>query len=74
NPQPSLNQNFMQPPMTSLEEINDPTKAMNAALIIFAKAFQLTTPTSNNKRTSSNPHNRQIPQPGMNMNQDRSTD
>nr|GEW01408.1 hypothetical protein [Tanacetum cinerariifolium] len=26
NPQPSLNQNFMQPPMTSLEDINDPTE------------------------------------------------
>nr|GEV38154.1 ribonuclease H-like domain-containing protein [Tanacetum cinerariifolium] len=41
NPQSSLNQNFMQPPMTSLEDINDPTVAMNAALILFAKAFQL---------------------------------
>nr|GEV79525.1 retrovirus-related Pol polyprotein from transposon TNT 1-94 [Tanacetum cinerariifolium] len=41
NPQPSLSQNFMQPPMTSLEDINDPTEAMNAALILFAKAFQL---------------------------------
>nr|GEX22731.1 hypothetical protein [Tanacetum cinerariifolium] len=39
NPQPPLNQNFMQPPMTSLEDINDPTEAMNAALILFAKAF-----------------------------------
>nr|GEV29691.1 retrovirus-related Pol polyprotein from transposon TNT 1-94 [Tanacetum cinerariifolium] len=45
NPQPSLNQNFMQPPMTSLEDINDPTEAMNAELILFAKAFQLTAPT-----------------------------
>nr|GEZ39837.1 hypothetical protein [Tanacetum cinerariifolium] len=26
NPQPSLNQNFMQPPMSSLEDINDPTE------------------------------------------------
>nr|GEU43410.1 hypothetical protein [Tanacetum cinerariifolium] len=42
SPQPSLNQNFMQPPMTSLEDINDPTEAMNATLILFAKAFQLT--------------------------------
>ncbi|GJT05031.1 putative reverse transcriptase domain-containing protein [Tanacetum coccineum] len=25
NPQPSFNQNFMQPPMTSLKDINDPT-------------------------------------------------
>nr|GEX76399.1 hypothetical protein [Tanacetum cinerariifolium] len=59
NPQPSLNQNFMQPPMTSLEDINDPTKTINATLILFAKAFQLTTPTNNNQRTSSNPHNLQ---------------
>nr|GEV29852.1 hypothetical protein [Tanacetum cinerariifolium] len=57
NPQPSLNQNFMQPPMTSLEDINDHPKAMNAALILFAKAFQLTGPTNNNQRTSSNPCN-----------------
>nr|GEU65569.1 hypothetical protein [Tanacetum cinerariifolium] len=63
NPQPSLNQNFMQLPMTSLEDINDPIEAMNAALILFAKAFQLTTLTNNNQRTSSNPHNRQIAQP-----------
>nr|GFA81003.1 hypothetical protein [Tanacetum cinerariifolium] len=63
NPQPSLNQNFMQPPMTSFEDINDPIKARNAALILFAKAFQLTAPTNNNQRTSSNPHNRQIAQP-----------
>nr|GEW60860.1 retrovirus-related Pol polyprotein from transposon TNT 1-94 [Tanacetum cinerariifolium] len=73
NPQPSLNQNFMQPPMTFLEDINDPTKVMNAALILFAKAFQLTAPTNNNQRTSSNPPNRQIAQPVMNMNQDRKT-
>nr|GEX08684.1 hypothetical protein [Tanacetum cinerariifolium] len=73
NPQPSLNQNFMQPPMTSLEDINDPTEAMNAALILFAKAFQLTAPTNNNQRTSSNPHNRQIAQPVMNISQDRQT-
>nr|GEZ93344.1 hypothetical protein [Tanacetum cinerariifolium] len=71
NPQPSLNQNFMQPPMTSLEDINDPTEAMNAALILFAKAFQLTIPTNNNQRTSSNPRNHQIAQPVMNMGQDR---
>nr|GEW59924.1 hypothetical protein [Tanacetum cinerariifolium] len=71
NPQPSLNQNFMQPPMTSLEDINDPTEAMNAALILFAKAFQLSAPTNNNQRTSSNPRNRRIAQPVMNMGQDR---
>nr|GEW75629.1 hypothetical protein [Tanacetum cinerariifolium] len=46
---------------------------MNAALILFAKAFQLTAPTNNNQRTSSNPCNRQIAQPVMNMSQDRKT-
>nr|GFB39009.1 hypothetical protein [Tanacetum cinerariifolium] len=65
NPQPSLNQNFMQPPMTSFEDINDPTEAVNATLILFAKAFQLTAPTNNNQRTSSNPRNCQIAQPGL---------
>nr|GFA31966.1 hypothetical protein [Tanacetum cinerariifolium] len=73
NPQPSLNQNFMQPQMNSIEDINDPTEAMNAAFILFAKAFQVTTPTNNNQMTSSNPHNRQITQPVMNMSQDRQT-
>nr|GEY82415.1 hypothetical protein [Tanacetum cinerariifolium] len=57
--------------MTSLEDINDPTKAMNAILILFAKAFQLTAPTNNNQRTSSNPRNHHISQPVMNMSQDR---
>nr|GEU44791.1 hypothetical protein [Tanacetum cinerariifolium] len=57
--------------MTSLEDINDPTEAMNAALTLFAKAFQLSALTNNNQRTSSNPHNRQIAQPVMNMGQDR---
>nr|GEW58405.1 hypothetical protein [Tanacetum cinerariifolium] len=59
--------------MTSVEYINDPTKAMSAALILFGKAFQLTTPTNNNQRTSSNPRNRQIAQPVMNKSQDRQT-
>nr|GFC58370.1 hypothetical protein [Tanacetum cinerariifolium] len=67
SPQPSLNQKFMQPPMTSLEDINDPTEATNAALILFAKAFQLSAPTNNNQRTSSNPRNRQHAQPVMDM-------
>nr|GEW26035.1 hypothetical protein [Tanacetum cinerariifolium] len=40
NPQPPLNQNFMQPLMTSLEDINDPTKAMNAAIILFDRQIQ----------------------------------
>nr|GEW33408.1 hypothetical protein [Tanacetum cinerariifolium] len=64
-------ENFMQPPLTSREDINDPTEAMNATLILFAKAFQQSVPTNNNERTSSNPRNRQIAQPVMNMGQDR---
>nr|GEX40548.1 retrovirus-related Pol polyprotein from transposon TNT 1-94 [Tanacetum cinerariifolium] len=60
----------MQPPMTSFEDINDPTEAMNTTLILFAKSFQL---TNNNQRTSSNPHNSQIAQSVMNVSQDRQT-
>ncbi|GJW60114.1 retrovirus-related pol polyprotein from transposon TNT 1-94 [Tanacetum coccineum] len=46
---------------------------MNMALVLMAKAFKLnySTPTNNNQRISSNPRNRQIAQPGMNMGQDR---
>ncbi|GJS03497.1 hypothetical protein Tco_0320005 [Tanacetum coccineum] len=46
---------------------------MNMALVLTAKAFKLNypTPTNNNQRISSNPRNRQIAQPGMNMGQDR---
>nr|GEX21897.1 putative ribonuclease H-like domain-containing protein [Tanacetum cinerariifolium] len=66
NPQPPLNQNFMKPPMTSLEDINNLTEATNAALILFAKAFQLSTPTNNNQRTSSNPRNLAQNQQGFN--------
>nr|GEW41405.1 hypothetical protein [Tanacetum cinerariifolium] len=53
--------------------ITDPTTAMNMALALMAKAFKLnySTPTNNNQMISSNPHNRQIAQPGMNMGQDR---
>nr|GEW77432.1 hypothetical protein [Tanacetum cinerariifolium] len=61
----------MQPLMTSLEDINEPTEAINATLILFSKAFQLSAPTNNNQRTSSNPHNRQIAQPLMNMAQNQ---
>nr|GEY12420.1 hypothetical protein [Tanacetum cinerariifolium] len=45
---------------------------MNMALALMAKAFKLnySTPTNNNQRISSNPRNRQIAQPGMNMGQD----
>nr|GFA95501.1 ribonuclease H-like domain-containing protein [Tanacetum cinerariifolium] len=43
------------------------------ALALMAKAFKLnySTPTNNNQRISSNPRNRKIVQPGMNMGQDR---
>nr|GEW57000.1 hypothetical protein [Tanacetum cinerariifolium] len=66
NPQPALNQNFMQPPMTSLEDINDSTEAMNGALILFAKAFQLSATSNNNQRTTSNPRNLAQNQQGYN--------
>nr|GEV86400.1 hypothetical protein [Tanacetum cinerariifolium] len=58
---------------TNPEDITDPTTAMNMALALMAKAFKLnySTPTNNNQRISSNPRNRQIAQPGMNMGQDR---
>nr|GEW56725.1 hypothetical protein [Tanacetum cinerariifolium] len=71
--QPSYNQNYMQQPMPNPEDITDPTTAMNMALALMAKAFKLnySTPTNNNQRISSNPRNRQIAQPGMNMGQDR---
>nr|GFC71868.1 hypothetical protein [Tanacetum cinerariifolium] len=59
--------------MQNPEDITDPTTAMNMALALMAKAFKLnySTPTNNNQRISSNPRNRQIAQPGMNMGQDR---
>nr|GEX34935.1 hypothetical protein [Tanacetum cinerariifolium] len=71
--QPSFNQNYMQQPMPNLEDITDPTTTMNMLLALMAKAFKLnySTPTNNNQRISSNPHNRQIAQPdsttAMNM-------
>ncbi|GKD19865.1 hypothetical protein Tco_1209023 [Tanacetum coccineum] len=63
----------MQQPMPNPEDITDPTTVMNMALVLMAKAFKLnySTPTNNNQRISSNPRNRQIAQPGMNMDQDR---
>nr|GFC37867.1 Gag-Pol polyprotein [Tanacetum cinerariifolium] len=59
--------------MPNPEDIIDSTTAMNMALSLMAKAFKLnySTPTNNNQRISSNPRNRQIAQPGMNMGQDR---
>nr|GEZ75880.1 hypothetical protein [Tanacetum cinerariifolium] len=71
--QPSFNLNYMQQPMPNPEDITDPTTAINMALALMAKVFKLnySTPTNNNQRISSNPRNRQIVQPGMNMGQDR---
>nr|GEW29384.1 hypothetical protein [Tanacetum cinerariifolium] len=71
--QPSFNQNYMQQSMPNPEDITDLTTAINMELALMAKAFKLnySTPTNNNQRISSNPHNRQIAQPGMNMDQDR---
>nr|GEU61412.1 hypothetical protein [Tanacetum cinerariifolium] len=68
-----FNQNYMQQPMPNPEDITDPTNTMNMALSLMAKAFKLnySTPTNNNQRISSNPKNKQIAQPGMNMGQDR---
>ncbi|GJU70389.1 hypothetical protein Tco_1256648 [Tanacetum coccineum] len=73
NPQPSFNTNYMQQPMPNPGDLTDPTTAMNMALVLMAKAFKLnySTPTNNNQRISSNPRNRQIAQPGMNLGQDR---
>ncbi|GJR94503.1 retrovirus-related pol polyprotein from transposon TNT 1-94 [Tanacetum coccineum] len=66
HPQPSFNQNYMQQPMPNLEDITDPTDAMDTTLALMAKTFKLnySTPTNNNQRISSNPRNRQIAQPG----------
>nr|GEW13392.1 hypothetical protein [Tanacetum cinerariifolium] len=63
----------MQQPISNPKNITDPTTAMNMALALMAKAFKLnySTLTKNNQRISSNPRNRQISQPGMNMGQDR---
>nr|GEU85162.1 hypothetical protein [Tanacetum cinerariifolium] len=71
--QPSFNQNYMQQPMPNPKDIKDPTTAMNMVLALMAKALKLnySTPTNNNQRISSNPHNRHIAQPGINMGQDR---
>ncbi|GJX62043.1 hypothetical protein Tco_0294943 [Tanacetum coccineum] len=71
-PQPSFNMNYMQQPMLNPEDITDPTTAMNMELVLVAKAFKLnySKPTKNNQRISSNPRNRQIAQPGMNLGQD----
>nr|GEZ67656.1 hypothetical protein [Tanacetum cinerariifolium] len=66
-------ENYIQQPMPNPEDITDPTTVMNMALALMAKAFKMnySSPTNNNQRISSNPRNRQIAQPGMNMGQDR---
>nr|GEY63444.1 hypothetical protein [Tanacetum cinerariifolium] len=66
-------ENYMQQPMPNPEDITYPTTVMNIALALMVKAFKLnySTPTNNNHMISSNLHNRQIAQPGMNMGQDR---
>nr|GEY87005.1 hypothetical protein [Tanacetum cinerariifolium] len=71
--QPSFNQNYMQQTMPNPKDITDPITAMIMTLALMAKAFKLnySTPTNNNQKISSNPCNRQIAQPGMNMGQDR---
>ncbi|GKC38734.1 retrovirus-related pol polyprotein from transposon TNT 1-94 [Tanacetum coccineum] len=49
------------------KRLSYPTTAMNMTLVLMAKPFKLnySTPTNNNQRISSNPHNRQIAQPGF---------
>ncbi|GJU35244.1 hypothetical protein Tco_1183598 [Tanacetum coccineum] len=63
----------MQQPMQYPEDISNPTTTLDMALVFMSKAFTLNdiTPTNNNQRSSSNPSNMQIAQPGMNMEQDR---
>nr|GEV08699.1 hypothetical protein [Tanacetum cinerariifolium] len=68
-PQPSFNTNYMQQPMQNLKDILKPTTALDMALELMAKAFQLnnTTPTNNNQTNSSNPCYRQIAQSVQNQ-------
>nr|GEZ15492.1 hypothetical protein [Tanacetum cinerariifolium] len=62
----------MQQPMPNPEDISDPKTIIDMAMVLMAKAFKLydTTSRTNNQISSSNPNNRQIAQPGMNMSQD----
>ncbi|GJR83494.1 hypothetical protein Tco_0154279 [Tanacetum coccineum] len=50
--QPSFNTNYMQQPMQNPKDISDPTTALDMALELMSKAFQLNniTPTNNNQR------------------------
>ncbi|GJT54699.1 retrovirus-related pol polyprotein from transposon TNT 1-94 [Tanacetum coccineum] len=65
--------NYMQQLMQNPKDFSDPTTALNMALELMSKAFQLNniTPTNNNQRSSSNPCYSQIAQSGMNIDQDR---
>ncbi|GJT47071.1 hypothetical protein Tco_0955786 [Tanacetum coccineum] len=67
------NNPFNYPVFHQDQPLSNPTTAMNMTLVLMAKAFKLNylTPTNNNQRISSNPCNRQIAQPGMNIGQDR---
>nr|GEV15649.1 hypothetical protein [Tanacetum cinerariifolium] len=71
--QPSFNTNYMQQSMQNPEDISDPTTVIDMTLALMAKAFTLNnnTSTNSNQRSSSNPSNMQITQPGMNTDQDR---
>nr|GEW50359.1 hypothetical protein [Tanacetum cinerariifolium] len=72
-PQPSFNANYMQQPMQNPKNISDLTTTIDMELVLMAKAFTLkdTTLINNNQRSSSNPSNIQIAQPGMSMDQHR---
>ncbi|GJX01171.1 reverse transcriptase domain-containing protein [Tanacetum coccineum] len=63
----------MQQRMQNPKDISDDTIAIDMVLVLMAKTFTLnnTTPTNNNQRSSSNPSNILIAQPGMNIDQDR---
>nr|GEV79923.1 hypothetical protein [Tanacetum cinerariifolium] len=63
----------MQQPMQNPKDISNPTTALDMALELMAKAFQLniTTPIKNNQRSLSNPCYSQIAQSGMNIDQYR---
>ncbi|GKA72256.1 hypothetical protein Tco_0778472 [Tanacetum coccineum] len=65
--------NYIQQPMPNPEDISNPKTTLDMALVLMAKAFKLneTTPIYNNQKSLSNPCNRHIAQPGMNMGQDR---
>ncbi|GJS51585.1 hypothetical protein Tco_0624947 [Tanacetum coccineum] len=59
--------------MLNPKDISDPATAIDMTLVLMAKTFKLnySTPTNNNQRISSNPHNRQIAKPSMHMRQDK---